>query len=258
MGPRSRRGSARRPTTRRATTFDGAGTTRASRPWTATRSCTRARARTRPTSSAANTSCAAVSGRTQPARAAGPAPAGLARHPRPARPGRPRREGRPRAQRAVRGLRTRRRPHRGPGSRARVDADPRLGRGHVARRLPRAVGPRHRRPVRRRARAGRPQVHAHRLRPPVLADPLGFAGLAKVPPPSRAPAVLEQRIKEIEAERDGVRSEAEAIAGTLPGLGEEVAALREAMGLDRYARRTSPSSGRRRRSSPGCGHGTSS
>ena len=67
------------------------------------------------------------------------------------------------------------------------------------------------------------------------ADPLGFAGLAKVPPPSRAPAVLEQRIKEIEAERDGVRNEAEAIAGTLPGLGEEVAALREAMGLDRYA-----------------------
>jgi hypothetical protein len=66
------------------------------------------------------------------------------------------------------------------------------------------------------------------------ADPLGFAGLAKVPPPSRAPAVLEQRIKQIEAERDGVRRDAEAIAGTLPGLGEEVAGLRGAMGLDQY------------------------
>ena len=66
------------------------------------------------------------------------------------------------------------------------------------------------------------------------ADPLGFAGLAKVPPPSRAPAVLEQRIKDIEAERDGVRRDAEAIAGTLPGLGEEVAGLRRAMGLDQY------------------------
>ena len=42
------------------------------------------------------------------------------------------------------------------------------------------------------------------------ADPLGFAGLDKVPPPSQAAAVLEQRIREIEAERAAVRSEAES------------------------------------------------
>jgi hypothetical protein len=66
-------------------------------------------------------------------------------------------------------------------------------------------------------------------------DPLGFSGLAKVPPPSRAPAVLEGRIKEIEAERDAVRREAEAIAAALPGLSEETAGLRGAMGLEGYA-----------------------
>jgi len=67
------------------------------------------------------------------------------------------------------------------------------------------------------------------------ADPLGFSGLAKVPPPSRAPAVLEARIREIEAERDAVRSEAETIAAALPGLNEEVAGLRTAMGLEGYS-----------------------
>ncbi len=41
----------------------------------------------------------------------------------------------------------------------------------VGRPLPRPVGPRHRRPLRRRARPGRPEVHAHRLGPPVLARP---------------------------------------------------------------------------------------
>lgn len=66
-------------------------------------------------------------------------------------------------------------------------------------------------------------------------DPLGFAGLAKVAPPSRAPAVLEARIREIETERDGVRTEAEGIAAELPGLHEEVAGLRGAMGLEAYA-----------------------
>jgi hypothetical protein len=67
------------------------------------------------------------------------------------------------------------------------------------------------------------------------ADPLGFSGLAKVPPPSRAPAVLEARIREIEAERDAVRAEAETIAAALPGLNEEVAGLRTAMGLEGYS-----------------------
>jgi hypothetical protein len=66
-------------------------------------------------------------------------------------------------------------------------------------------------------------------------DPLGFAGLVKVPPPSRAPAVLAARIAELEQERRDVRAEAEAIAAALPGRNEEVAALRGAAGLDAYA-----------------------
>ena len=37
--------------------------------------------------------------------------------------------------------------------------------------LPGPVGPRHRRPVRRRARAGRSEVHADRIGPPVVARP---------------------------------------------------------------------------------------
>ena len=52
-----RPGSAPPPTTRRATTCGGAGTTRGWRRSTAIRSSTRAPARTRPTSSAASTSC---------------------------------------------------------------------------------------------------------------------------------------------------------------------------------------------------------
>ena len=66
-------------------------------------------------------------------------------------------------------------------------------------------------------------------------DPLGFAGLAKVPPPSRAPAVLAGRIEELERERDDVRREADAVAAELPGLSEEVAALHGAAGLAHYA-----------------------
>jgi hypothetical protein len=67
------------------------------------------------------------------------------------------------------------------------------------------------------------------------ADPLGFSGLAKVPPPSRAPAVLAARIAELQRERDDVRREAEVVAAALPGLSEEVASLRGAAGLDQYA-----------------------
>jgi len=66
-------------------------------------------------------------------------------------------------------------------------------------------------------------------------DPLGFAGLAKVSPPSRAPGVLEARIREIEVERDGVRRDADVIAATLPGRYEESAGLLGAMGLEAYA-----------------------
>jgi hypothetical protein len=66
-------------------------------------------------------------------------------------------------------------------------------------------------------------------------DPLGFAGLAKVSPPSQAPGVLEARIREIEAERDSIRGEAAAIAAALPGRNEETAGLLGAMGLEAYA-----------------------
>jgi hypothetical protein len=65
-------------------------------------------------------------------------------------------------------------------------------------------------------------------------DPLGFAGLAKVAPPSRAHALREGRIRELEAERDEVRSEADAIAARLPAMHEEVAGVRAAMGLEAY------------------------
>jgi hypothetical protein len=67
------------------------------------------------------------------------------------------------------------------------------------------------------------------------ADPLGFAGLAKVPPPSREAGVLAARLTELENERDSVRTQAEAIAANLPGLAEEIASLRGSMGLDQYA-----------------------
>ena len=64
---------------------------------------------------------------------------------------------------------------------------------------------------------------------------------------------------ELERERDDVRREAEAIAAELPGLSEEVAALRGAVGLDHYAdgapdRAPGGGGAARRRS----GHGTSS
>jgi hypothetical protein len=66
-------------------------------------------------------------------------------------------------------------------------------------------------------------------------DPLGFSGLVKVPPPSKAAAVLAGRIEQLERDRGEVRREADAVAAELPGLSEEVAALRGAAGLDHYA-----------------------
>ena len=202
---------------------------------------------------------AAVPGRAQPARAAGPAPPGLARHARPARSGRPGREGRAGAQRPVRGLRPRRRPDRGSGVRPRVDADPRLGRRHVARRLPRAVGPRHRRPVRRRARAGRPEVHAHRRGPPVVGRPAGLRG------PRQGPAAVPGAGGARAADR-GDRGRAGRRQER--GRGDRRRACRVSArrspgcaarwGSTSTPRCTWPSCGSRRRSSPRSGHGTSS
>src|SRR5258705_9597748 len=57
------------------------------------------------------------------------------------------------------------------------------------------------------------------------ADPLGFSGLVKVPPPSQAAAVLAKRIEQLERDHGEVRDEADAVAAELPGLNEEVAAL---------------------------------
>ena len=76
-----------------------------------------------------------------------------------------------RVQRPVRRLRPRRRDRDRPRRRHRLDADPDQRRRPVGRPLPRPVGPRHRRPVRRRARPGRPEVHPDRHGPPVLARP---------------------------------------------------------------------------------------
>ena len=67
------------------------------------------------------------------------------------------------------------------------------------------------------------------------ADPLGFSGLAKVPPPSRAADVLAARIAELERDRDEVHRDAEVVAAALPGLNEEVASLQGAAGLEQYA-----------------------
>jgi hypothetical protein len=50
------------------------------------------------------------------------------------------------------------------------------------------------------------------------ADPLGFLGLDKLPPPSRVPAAIQQRVIDLEAERQAVIAEAEAKADELRKL----------------------------------------
>jgi hypothetical protein len=66
-------------------------------------------------------------------------------------------------------------------------------------------------------------------------DPLGFAGLEKVAPPSKRIPVLQARIVELTAERDAAIAEAQGLAERMPALEQEVAALRETSGLERYA-----------------------
>jgi hypothetical protein len=66
-------------------------------------------------------------------------------------------------------------------------------------------------------------------------DPLGFSGLAKVAQPSRAADVLAVELVELDAERAAVRTEAEALAGELPGRSEQLESLRGAAGLERYS-----------------------
>ena len=68
-------------------------------------------------------------------------------------------------------------------------------------------------------------------------DPLGFAGLDKVAPPSQAIPVLEARIAEMTVERAAIVADEEDLAASLPGLDSEVAAVRGAAGLDGYRSR---------------------
>lgn len=65
-------------------------------------------------------------------------------------------------------------------------------------------------------------------------DPLGFAGLGKVAPPSQRSAVLETRIAALVADRDAARAEALDLSTTLLEIEQEVAALRGTSGLERY------------------------
>jgi hypothetical protein len=66
-------------------------------------------------------------------------------------------------------------------------------------------------------------------------DPLGFAGLSKVAPPSQRIAVLESRVASLTAEREAATAEASSLAESLPAMEQEVAALRETSGLEHYA-----------------------
>ncbi len=97
------------------------------------------------------------------------------------------------------------------------------------------MGPRHGRPVRRRTRPGRPQDTRTGSVRQAWYDPLGFAGLSKVAPPSRRIADLQARVGELTTQRGALVTEADALAATLPGLEQEVASLRETSGLERYA-----------------------
>jgi hypothetical protein len=65
-------------------------------------------------------------------------------------------------------------------------------------------------------------------------DPLGFAGLDKVAPPSQAIPTLEARLAEVARARDEVSAEADVLSLTLPKLDAEVAAIRRTAGVEPY------------------------
>jgi hypothetical protein len=65
-------------------------------------------------------------------------------------------------------------------------------------------------------------------------DPLGFAGLDKVAPPSQAAPVLEARLVELRSEHAAVEAEIEALETSLPLLEAEVAAVRVEPGVEKY------------------------
>lgn len=68
-------------------------------------------------------------------------------------------------------------------------------------------------------------------------DPLGFAGLGKVAPPSQASPALEARIAELTAARAEAIAEARALTVSLPELDAEIAALRHTPGVESYRAR---------------------
>src|SRR5262245_27764397 len=65
-------------------------------------------------------------------------------------------------------------------------------------------------------------------------DPLGFAGLGKVSPPSQAVPDLMARLGELTEAQASTRAEADALTITLRKLDAEVAAVRDDPGLERY------------------------
>ena len=137
-----------------------------------TRSSTRAAGPTRPTSSAATTSRRPRS-RASPGSAARWPPSagsGATRSASPT-PATSRRSWRGLAQRRVHRLRAGQRAGDRARPRRRVDAGPDRRHRPLGRRLSRAVRPRHVRPLRRGARAGRPEVQPQRDGPPDVARP---------------------------------------------------------------------------------------
>ena len=58
-------------------------------------------------------------------------------------------------------------------------------------------------------------------------DPLGFAGLGKMAPPSRQPEEIGERITALEAEASAVAADVDRLTSELPGLTLEVQALSE-------------------------------
>ena len=65
-------------------------------------------------------------------------------------------------------------------------------------------------------------------------DPLSFVGLGGAPTPSETRGALQRRIADLQAERDALDAEADALAQRLPALTIEVRALSEASGVESY------------------------
>ncbi len=106
-----------------------------------------------------------------------------------------------------------------------MDADPDRRFGELGGRLPGALRPRHvDRFAGERAPAG-PKYNRNGTVRQTWHDPLGWAGLDKVAPPSRAPAVLQARTEVLEAEAATLETEVEVEGDALRVRDLEVRAL---------------------------------